>query len=490
VSIHWPIIKRCLANPGALAIVDDRRSYRRGEILVAALNLASVLRARCRSATVGVLCPTSGATPIVALAAWIAGKAVVPLNYLLTKEELAYVIADSGVDTIVSVGPMIEHLGHKPDVPNMLLLEELDLGRVPDPEWPAGAADDDLGVLLYTSGTSGHPKGVMLTHANIQANIRQILACVDLTPKDTILGVLPQFHSFGLTVLTLMPLTVGIKTVFAARFVPQRIVRSFREHRPTFFVAIPTMYNALLSAKDAGPEDFATLRYAVSGAEPLPDAVSGKFMERFGVRISEGYGLTETSPATNICLAHNYRAHSVGPVFSEMEQIIADPATDAPLPAGVDGEIRMRGPNVMAGYFKLEKETRAVFDRNGYFKTGDIGRLDEDGFLYITGRLKEMMIVGGENVFPREIEDVLNRHPDVEVAGVTGDVDAMRGEIPVAFVQIREGHGFDEKALLAHCRESLAGYKVPREIRRLEQMPRNPTGKVMRRELKKLLAKP
>jgi long-chain acyl-CoA synthetase len=246
VSIHWPIIKRCLSNPLSVACVDDRRTYRRVEILIAALNLASVLRARCASPTVGILCPTSGATPIAALAAWMAGKAAVPLNYLLSKDELGYVIGDCGTDTIITVGPMLEHMGFKPAVKNLLLLEDLNLGGVPEPEWPEPAADEDLGVLLYTSGTSGRPKGVMLTHGNVCANIRQILKCVTLTPRDTILGVLPQFHSFGLTVLTLMPLTAGIRTVFAARFVPHRIIRSFRDHHPTFFVAIPSMYNALL----------------------------------------------------------------------------------------------------------------------------------------------------------------------------------------------------------------------------------------------------
>lgn len=487
MSIHWPIIKRCLANPASLACVDDRRSYRRAEILIAALNLAGILRARCHTKTLGVLCPTSAATPIVALAGWMLGKAIVPLNYLLSRDELQYVIQDSGVDTIVSVGPMIEHMGFRPAVGELVLLENLDLGTVPEPFWPEPAADEDLGVLLYTSGTSGRPKGVMLSHGNITANIRQILKCVDLTPRDTILGVLPQFHSFGLTVLTLMPLTAGIKTVFAARFVPHRIIRSFRDHHPTFFVAIPSMYNALLSVKDAGPADFASLRYCVSGAEPLPDAVSGRFFDRFNVRISEGYGLTETAPATNICLANNFRPHSVGPPLPEIEQIIADPASDEPLPIDTDGEIRMRGPNVMQGYYKLPADTAAVFDKQGYFKTGDIGRIDRDGFLYITGRLKEMMIVGGENVFPREIEDVINRHPDVEASGVTSIQDPMRGEAPIAFVQLREGHQFDPKSILHHCRESLAGYKVPHEIRHIDQLPRNPTGKVMRRELKKIV---
>lgn len=157
------------------------------------------------------------------------------------------------------------------------------------------------------------------------------------------------------------------------------------------------------------------------------------------------------------------------------------------MPANADGEVQMKGPNIMRGYFKLPKETAAAFTADGYFRTGDIGRFDDDGHLYITGRLKEMLIVGGENVFPREIEEVLNTHPAVHDSGVVGVHDPMRGELPVAFVEMKEGAEFDEKAILGHVREHLAGYKVPREVRRVDALPRNPTGKIMRRELKKLL---
>lgn len=425
--------------------------------------------------------------PIAALAAWMAGKVVVPLNYLLSKDELQYVIDDCGTDTVLTVQPMLDFLGHRPRVEHLTRLEDLALGGVPDPAWPASAADEDLGVLLYTSGTSGRPKGVMLTHGNISANIRQVMGLLRFGSDDVMLGVLPQFHSFGLTALTLVPLTLGIRVVWAARFVPQRIVKLMQEHRPTFFVAIPSMYNALLSVKDAGPADLSSLRIAVSGGEPLPAAVAERVYERFGVRICEGYGLTETSPVTNVCLPAEYRAGSVGKPVPELEQIIADPTTGAALPANTDGEVRMRGPNVMKGYYKLAAETAAAFDERGFLRTGDQGRFDDDGHLYITGRIKEMMIVGGENVFPREIEEVINRHPAVECSGVVGQVDPMRGEVPVAFVQFREGVRIGEDELFALCRQHLAGYKVPREIRVLEQMPRNPTGKVMRRELKKMV---
>jgi long-chain acyl-CoA synthetase len=488
VSIHWPILRRLASRPLAVACIDDRKSYRSIEILVAATNLAADLEARCHSRTVGILCPTSAATPIVALACWMIGKVAVPMNYLLSKGELQAIIDDCQTDTIVAVGPMLDFMGFTPRVTNLLKLETLDLGRAPLPFIPASAEDQDLGVLLYTSGTSGRPKGVMLSHGNISANIRQCVRAVHLNKKtDVIFGVLPQFHSFGLTVLSLFPLAAGIKVVFTARFVPHKIIKSFREHRPTFFVAIPSMYNALLNVKDAAPDDFASIKFLVSGAEPLPDAVSSRFFERFGRRISEGYGLTETSPGTNFCFPWDYRPHSVGKPLPELEQIIVDPATDQILPTNADGEIRMRGPNVMQGYFNRPEETAAAFDARGFLRTGDIGRFDDHGHLYITGRLKEMMIVAGENVFPREIEDVLMAHPSVEAAGVTSVQDPTRGELPIAFVQMREGQAFDQAALMQFCRDKLAGYKVPREVRCVEALPRNPTGKVMRRELKALI---
>jgi long-chain acyl-CoA synthetase len=299
--------------------------------------------------------------------------------------------------------------------------------------------------------------------------------------------VLPQFHSFGLTALTLLPLTLGSRTIYSARFIPHRIVKLIREHRPTVLIAIPSMYNALLFVKDAAAEDFSQLQFIVSGGEPLPQAVFDGFQKRFGKVINEGYGLTETAPVTNWCRPFEFRRGSVGHALPGIDQRIVDVNSRAVLGPNQDGEVIMKGPNIMRGYFKLPQETGAAFDENGFFKTGDIGRLDEDGHLYITGRLKEMIIVGGENVFPREIEEALNLHPAVGASGVIGRMDPMRGELPVAFVELKEGQKADEKALLIWCRERLAGYKVPSEIHIVPALPRNPTGKIMRRELKHLL---
>jgi len=495
MSIHWPIIRRLAAHPLRTAVVDDSRSYRGIDLLVAATHVAAEIERRCASDTVGVLLPCAGAYPICALAGWMLGKTVVPLNFMLKPDEIEYVINDCNADTIVTSRQMLDHMGFCPLVDNVIELEELDFKSVPALRWPATAADDNLAVLLYTSGTSGKPKGVMLTHKNLSANVRQCRNWVGLNPGDAMVGVLPQFHSFGLTVLTLLPLTVGIKAVYTARFKPVKLLELFREHRPRLFVGIPSMYAALANSKSARPEDFESIEFIVSGGEPLPDAVAEQFFGRFGRRIAEGYGLTETAPVSNWCRPHEFKKHSVGMPLPGIDQRIRCIETRRDLPAGEEGEIVMRGPNIMRGYYKMPEETEETFEGD-YFRTGDIGTHDRDGHLFITGRLKEMLIVGGENVFPREIEEILNTHPLVFASGVVGRHDDVRGEVPVAFVELcpETGHEVTDEQrealpdeLRALCRDRLAGYKAPKEVRILKELPRNPTGKILRRDLRPLV---
>ncbi len=483
MSVHWPVLRKLIRRPLRTVIVDDQRSWRGVELLIGAMHIAAELDRRGVSKHVAYMLPSSGASAMCALGAWISGRVCVPLNFLLKPEELQYVVDDCEASHLLTDPRLIDAIGTSPERIETLMVADLNFRGMPEPRWPARASDDDLAVLLYTSGTSGRPKGVMLTHGNLSANVSQILRWVDLGDDDVVLGVLPQFHSFGLTVLTLVPLTAGFKVVYSARFVPNRIVKLFHEHRPTLFLALPTMYNALMSVRSAEPDDFASLRYAVSGGEPLPDAVYERFLDRFGVSISEGYGLTETGPATNWCRPQEFKRHCVGRPLPEVEQVIVDVESGRHLGRRQEGEIRMKGPNVMPGYFKLPDESARAFDENGYFRSGDIGMHDEDGQLSITGRIKEMMIIGGENVFPREIEEVLNRHPSVKASGVVGVTDHMRGEIPVAFVELTEDASFDEKELKSWCRQNLAGYKTPKSIVCLDELPRNPTGKILRREL-------
>ena len=489
MGVHGPILWRLATGAGRTVIVDDKRSWRGLDLLWGALALAKEIERTSSAPTVGLLIPTSGAFAMAALAGWMAGRTIVPLNYLLKHDELQYVVDDCETDLILASRALLEHMGQAPTGPKLTYLEDFDFKKFRG--LPGGllrpADDADLACLLYTSGTSGKPKGVMLTHGNLRSNIRQARDLARLTPTDVFLGVLPQFHSFGFTVLTLLPLTLGAKVVYTARFVPRRLIELIRANHATVMVAIPSMYAAILGVKSAERDSFQSLRFAVSGGEPLPESVLKGMHDRFGVLINEGYGLTETSPLTNVCLPDEFTPRCVGRAVAGLEQIIVDPATNRVVEVGEEGEIRMRGPNVMKGYFKLPKETAEAFDASGFFRTGDIGRLDDRGRLSITGRLKEMLIVGGENVFPREIEEVLNHHPAVKGAGVVGLRDDIRGEIPVAFVELEEGAAATDVELREWCRDKIAGYKVPREVRIVPALPRNPTGKIVRKELAKLL---
>lgn len=481
LDLGTQIRKNLLRRPFRVVAVDDQRSWRGGVMWLLSQHLARTIRQSTNAERIGLMLPTSGLFPAALIAAWSAGKTAVPLNYLLSRDDLDYVSKDAGLDTIITVKPMLDFVGGLPEGTKALKMEDVKLGFPPltkGRRWK----EDETAVILYTSGTSGRPKGVMLTAGNLAANVDQVREWASFTPRDTLFGVLPQFHSFGMTVLTLMPLTVGCGVVYSARFVPKRILELIRKHRPSAMIGIPSMYNALRMQKAIKEDDFSSMRYLVSGGEPLSDDVYEGFKAKTGREITEGYGLTETAPVTNWCLPSENKRGTVGRALPRVEErIVAEDGTV--LGVGEEGEVRIKGPNVMAGYFNLPDETAAVFDEDGFFRTGDMGKIDTDGFLSITGRIKEMLIIGGENVFPREIEEILNRHESVKDSAVIGAPDPSRGEVALAFVELNDGCTFDDTALRSHCRESLAQFKVPREIRLLKELPRNATGKIVRRQL-------
>ena len=498
MSMLWPIVLSCLRNRKKLAVTDDQRTFTYGQILGGSLFLADKIDGTTSRDHVGILLPTSGMFPVALLATWMTGRTAVPLNYLLAKEEIRYVIEDSDIDTIITVQAMLDYIGGPQVVPahiKIILIEQVDFKGIPPLRWPSFRTGSDLAIILYTSGTSGRPKGVMLSHANLACNVQASIIKANLTVADTFVGILPQFHSFGMTALTLLPLKVGAHVVYTARFTPKRLVSLIREHKAEIFMAVPSMYGAILAVKGATAEDFVTMRLAISGGEPLPAAVFEEFEERFKVKLLEGYGLTETSPVTTLSVPDLFHRKAVGTALPGVKLLIVDDH-DKPLPVNTDGEVLIAGPHIMQGYYHLPEQTAAVFvdikttDRDGeitserYFRSGDFGRLNEDGFLFITGRKKEMLIIAGENVFPREIEEVLNKHPSVKDSAVIGKMDDLRGELPIAFVELQEDAAFDETTLRAWCRENLAQFKVPREIKVLDALPRNPTGKIMRRQLK------
>ncbi len=496
MSLLTTILRQALKRGSATAVVDDRGTYSYTQLLGGACYVADWLDNTCPSERVGLLLPSSGGFVVSLLGGWLGGKTVVPLNFLLGPQELQFVIQDSQMKALITVEPMLEMLGH-PTFPGVRILKLEDLPKDPIVPFrmPPLYDADDLAALLYTSGTSGKPKGVMLTHGNLESDVNAAIEHVNLTRADTFLGLLPQFHSFGFTALTLIPLSLGSKVVYSARFIPRRIIGLIREHRPDIFMAVPSMYGALLGVKNATPEDWKSVRLPVSGGEPLPQAVYDKMQSRFGVRMLEGYGLTETSPATHWSLPQTAKRNSVGSALPGVRTLIVD-GEDRTLPVDQEGEILLGGPIIMKGYRGRPDLDEQVFvelvdpsdgKRCRFFRTGDIGHVDGDGMLFITGRKKEMLIVGGENVFPREIEEVLDQHESVLASAVIGLADEMRGEVVLAFVELEEGCTLDEAVLRSYCREHLAGYKVPRQIRSLDALPRNPTGKILRRALKEQL---
>jgi len=347
-------------------------------------------------------------------------------------------------------------------------------------------ADADLAMIQYTGGTTGRPKGVMLTHANLLANTVQATAwCYRMEPgKERYLAALPMFHVFGLTVLLNQAVYRAGSLVLVPRFEPRMVLETLRRRKPTVFPGAPTMYIALLNHPLTREGDFASVRICISGAAPLPREVQERFEQRSGGRLIEGYGLTETSPVTHCNPIWGLRKNgSIGVPLPDTDARIVGETGIEPLPAGEIGELAVKGPQVMKGYWNRPEETAAALV-GGWFRTGDIGTMDEEGYFSILDRKKDMILAGGYNVYPREVEEALFEHPGVKEASVLGVPDAYRGETVKAFVVLKEGWSVSEMQLDRWCRERLAAYKVPKLYEFRESLPLSLIGKVIRRKLR------
>ena len=493
--------KNARERPDAIAIVDDRGRTTWGELDQKARRLAKVIRSRTKRDCVGILLPSGAAFVTSFYATLYAGKVAVPLNFLLGERETLHVIKDSGVDLVLTVDLLLQKVDAGVAVKSSgvqildLLTLKPALGMVLRQLLPLPAPPRDenaLAAILYTSGTSGLPKGVELTHANLQ---RDAEACIEHVgferisrtgragPQHTFLGVVPLFHSTGLLATLLAPVVLGAKTVYTARFSPLGTVKAIREHDVSVMVAVPSMYNALARVKEATPDDFKGLFMPLTGGEPLPTRVRETFRQRFNCELMEGYGLTETCGPLAVNHPEGHRPGSVGrPLPIATVRITGD--DERPLPPGEIGEIQIAGPMVFRAYHNLPAETAAAKTSDGFLRSGDLGMQDQDGFLFITGRKKDMLIVSGENVYPREIEETIAHMPGISEAAVIGRPDDMRGEVPVAFVIAAEGQQVTAEAVKAHCRDSgMVHFKIPRDIYVVEDLPRSPTGKVLKREL-------
>ena len=419
------------------------------------------------------------------------GAVIVPVVFLLGRDEVRHILADSEAKVVVTASAFVDKVegfsgalvlvgdGAGGDGWDALIGGESDVFASVD------RADDDLAVILYTAGTTGHPKGVALSHANLASNARAAASLYELDRTAWALMVLPLSHSYGLTVMNAGNI-LGTKGVLLRWFNPEGVLETIQRYRVESMSGVPTMFVYLLHHPDASRFDTSSMRLWGSGAAPLPLEIVEPFERTFGGRILEGYGLTEASPVVSAHRLSGVRKlGSVGQALPGVVVAILDD-DDRPLPTGEVGEVCVRGPNVMRGYYRLPEETARTL-RNGWLHTGDVGRLDPDGYLFIVERKKDLIIRGGFNVYPREVEEVLYAHPAVAEAAAVGISDPLMGEDVVAFVALKPGALVEAEALIGFCQERLARYKCPRQIRFVDALPKSPIGKILRKELRSRL---
>ncbi|WP_419883373.1 fatty acid--CoA ligase family protein [Peribacillus sp. B-H-3] len=437
-----------------------------------------------------------------------AGAAVIPINPIYTPDEIGYIISNGDVKAVIALDalvPLLEKMSpHLPSVEHMIICdtqqsaEQNDLSgltiypklktfskmiQAGNEEYRREAADpDETAIILYTSGTTGKPKGAMLTHRNLYSNAKDTGDYLKISENDRVITTLPMFHVFCLTVVLNAPLMNGGTLLIVPKFSPREIFRIAKKYEATLFAGVPTMYNFLLQYPEGSAKDLNSFRLCIAGGSSMPVALLKSFEQKFNVTVSEGYGLSEASPVTCFNpLDRPRKPGSIGTSILNVENRIVDELGEE-VPVGQVGELIVRGPNVMKGYYKAPEETAAAL-KDGWLYTGDLARMDEEGYFFIVDRKKEMIIVGGYNVYPREVEEVLYEHPEVVEAAAIGVPDPEQGEAVKCFV-VAKNKALTEKELREYCKEHLAKYKVPGTIEFLEELPKNTTGKILRRSLK------
>jgi fatty-acyl-CoA synthase len=425
------------------------------------------------------------------------GATFVPLNFRLTGPELSFIISDAGIHTIVvdcahhevidgirGEIPVRVYLGADHGEPGWIALESLladhDAVAVAEPVDPESVA-----VIMYTSGTTGRPKGAMLTHANLWWNNAMNMHAYDTLATDVTLVCMPLFHIGGLNCTTLVTWQKGGEVVLHRSFDPGAVLEAIERHRVNTMIAVPAMFLFMSQHPAFEPTDLTSIRLFLCGGAPVPDTLIKLYSGR-GIPFQQGYGMTETAPFISL-LGAEYASSKVGsagrpPLFVDMR--LVDPSGTTVSEPHTLGEICVKGPNVMRGYWNRPDANAVAFDSDGWFHTGDAGYLDEDGFLYVTDRVKDMVISGGENVYPAEIENVLYEHPAIGEVAVIGLPDERWGEAVVAVVAPKEGATVTLKELREFAGQSLAGYKLPTRLFLIDALPRNPTGKVLKFQLR------
>ncbi len=509
----------------ALVFIDSKINYRQLDEMANRFANALIDMGVKPGDKVAMLMPNMPQLVAATYGAWRAGAVVVMNNPLYTDVELEYQFNNSESTILVTLdllGPrmialrpktkirniVISHIRdhlkfpkkqllpivakdkHRniPPTPNVLEWTDL-LKKYPsaDPKVPIDF--DGLACLQYTGGTTGVSKGVMLTHSNLSKNVQQIVAWFPgfIKGESTHLSVLPIFHSFGLTCCMNLSIWNGWSDVLIPRPEPQTILESIHKYKVNFFPAVPTMYVGVLNHPDASKYRLDSIKGCFSGAAPLPVEVIKDFEAKTGSQICEGYGLSETSPVvTTNPFGGKTKVGSIGLPVSDTEIKIVDLENgDKEMPVGEAGEIIIKGPQVTGGYYKMPEETASSI-RDGWLYTGDIGKMDEEGYFYIVDRKKDMIIAGGYNIYPREIDEVLFEHPKILEACAVGIPDPYRGETVKAFVVLKPGVKMTEEEVIKFCSEKLAKYKIPKMVEFMTSLPKSGVGKILRKELRAL----
>jgi long-chain acyl-CoA synthetase len=439
---------------------------------------------------VGIMLPNTPHFPLAYYGALRLGAVVVPMNPLLSKREVAFYLEDSGAKLLMAWHGFAEAAEggvEQVDGAELLLVEPEDIARRVGAAEPlvevAHKEPDDTAVVLYTSGTTGHPKGAELTHHSIGSNVQACLPLYKPSEEDVLFGGLPFFHVFGQTCTLNVAVAAGAQVTLLPRFDPTTALEIIQRDKVTVFMGVPTMHGAVLHHPKREEYDTSSVRLFVSGGSALPVEVLRGVEKAFDAPILEGYGLSETSPVASFSrMELPKKAGSIGVAIDGVQlRLVDDEGTE--VPTGEVGELQIKGPNVMKGYWKNPEATKKAITEDGWFSSGDMARKDEDDFYFIVDRKKDLIIRGGYNVYPREIEEVLYEHPAVSEAAVIGVKHEELGEEIAAAVALKDGQTVTADELRDYVKGQVAAYKYPRHVWIVDALPKGPTGKILKREI-------
>ena len=485
------LVDTAAREPDAPALRLDDATLNYGLFAEASARVAGLLKSKGVQSgdRVGIMLPNVPYFPVVYYGVLRLGGIVVPMNVLLKARETGFYLSNPEAKVVFAWHDFLEAAegGAKEAGAEVIPVkpQEFDqlLFSTDAHQEVAEKSPEDTAVILYTSGTTGQPKGAEITHGNLGSNTQACINLYETEVGDVVLGALPLFHTFGATCAMNTAVKAGGLLTLIPRFDPVKALEIIERDGVTQFLGVPTMYGAMLHAANADTADTSTLRVCASGGASLPVEVLKQFQAKFSTTVLEGYGLSETSPVASFSHPNKeQKPGSIGTVIEDVEMKIVDD-DDNEVPVGDVGEIVIKGPNVMKGYWKREDATAEAI-RDGWFHTGDMATQDEDGYFFIVDRKKDMIIRGGYNVYPREIEEVLYEHPAVLEAAVVGVPNDEWGEEVGAAVALKEGQDVSVDDLKAYVKEQVASYKYPRVLWLVDELPKGPTGKILKKELR------